>query len=307
MSVLSAIPELQSCGRLLENDEEKLGLMISTYNPLSNIALMRMTMEHQGYLLLRNYLDREEVREARRFILETLKSEGQLDPGAEVMEGVPLPGTKLWFRPELAQKNNLPLHRLLYAHDGNLMRFFNAFLGGDVLHFDFTWLRCISPGMQATPSHCDIVFMGRGTRRLYTAWVPLGDVDFSMGGLMVLEGSHTNESIRSTYGQLDVDAYCSNEADDPALTANGMNGWLSEDPNAIRSQLGGRWLTAEYEMGDVVVFCMDLVHGGTDNRSERLRISSDSRYQLAADKVDDRWIGENPPGHSRAGKRGRIC
>jgi hypothetical protein len=52
---------------------------------------------------------------------------------------------------------------------------------------------------------------------------------------------------------------------------------------------------------------MDLVHGGLDNRSHRLRLSSDSRYQLASEPIDERWVGENPPGHGSAGKRGRVC
>ena len=98
-----------------------------------------------------------------------------------------------------------------------------------------------------------------------------------------------------------------NRPDDPARTAGGLNGWLSDDPNHIRKQLGGRWLTAEYNIGDVVIFGMNIVHGGMDNRCDRLRLSSDSRYQLAGEPVDERWIGEDPPGHSSAGKRGRIC
>ncbi len=307
MSATLTLPELQSFGHILEDGAHELGLMTPTFDVLSNMNSARERMAQDGYLLLRNHLNKDEVLAARRFILEDLAREGQLDPDAPLMSGIPKVGAQMWFRPELAQKNNPPLQHLLYHRDGRLMQFFAEFLEGDILHFDFTWLRCISPGTKATPSHCDIVFMGRGTRRLYTAWIPLGDTDFSMGGLMVLEGSHTNEELRRTYGQHDVDAYCSNKSDDPALTANGLNGWLSEDPNQIRQQLGGRWLTAEYEMGDVVVFCMDLVHGGTDNRSNRLRISSDSRYQLASEEVDDRWVGENPPGHSMAGKLGRIC
>jgi hypothetical protein len=307
MPTASAFPVMQSCSHTLEGEDDKLGLMTSTHDAFASMKLVRERMKQDGYLVLRSHLDKEEVLAARRHVLEQLAAEGQLDPHASLMDGVPKPGTQLWFRPELAQKDNAPLQHLLYNPQGSLMRFFSAFLGGDILHFDFTWLRCISPGMTATPSHCDIVYMGRGTRNLYTAWIPLGETDFNMGGLMVLEGSHKNDRLRSTYGQRDVDSYCSNKPDDPALTANGLNGWLSEDPNHIREQLGGRWLTAEYKVGDVVVFCMDLVHGGLDNWSNRLRISSDSRYQLASEPADDRWIGENPPGHSMAGKRGRIC
>ena len=149
--------------------------------------------------------------------------------------------------------------------------------------------------------------MGRGTRRLFTAWVPLGNADFETGGLCVLEGSHTNERLHQTYCRRDVDSYCENHPNDKALTANGNNGWLSDDPNKIRRQLGNRWLVAEYEPGDMVVFGMEMVHGGLDNRSDRLRLSSDSRYQLASEPVDERWVGDNPPGHSAAGKRGRVC
>jgi hypothetical protein len=301
-----AVPEMYSCGHRLDDEDNKLGLLTSTNKGSDQVGALRERMSEDGYLFLRGYLDRAEVLAARRHVLEQLSAEGQLDTLAPLMEGVPKQGTKLFFQPELAQKNNPPLQQLLYDPQGRLMQFFSSFLGGQVRHFDFTWLRCISPG-PGTPSHCDIVYMGRGTRNLYTAWVPLGDVDFMMGGLMILEGSHKHKGLKNTYGKRDVDTYCSNKPDDPDRTANGLNGWLSDNPNKIRQSLGGRWLTSEYETGDVVIFCMDIVHGGMDNRSQRLRISSDSRYQLASEPADDRWIGENPPGHSSAGKRGRIC
>jgi ectoine hydroxylase-related dioxygenase (phytanoyl-CoA dioxygenase family) len=307
MATSLALPAMRSCGHTLDEGEDKLGLLTSTHDALANMDLARERMEQDNYLLLRGLLDKEDVLAARRHILEQLAAEEQLDPSAPLMQGVPRPGAQMTFRPELAQKNNPPLQHLLYNPEGSLMRFFATFLKGAILHFDFTWLRCISPGNNGTPSHCDIVYMGRGTHSLYTAWVPLGETDFNLGGLMILEGSHGNERLRGTYGQRDVDQYCSNRPDDPARTASGLNGWLSDDPNHIRRQLGGRWLTAEYNVGDVVIFSMHLVHGGMDNRSERLRLSSDSRYQLAGEPVDERWIGENPPGHGTAGKRGRIC
>ena len=307
MATSLALPAMRSCGHTLDEGEDKLGLLTSTHDALANMDLARERMEQDNYLLLRGLLEKEDVLAARRHILEQLTAEGQLDPSAPLMQGVPRPGAQMTFRPELAQKNNPPLQHLLYNPEGSLMRFFATFLKGAILHFDFTWLRCISPGNNGTPSHCDIVYMGRGTHSLYTAWTPVGDIDFEQGGLMILEGSHGNERLRGTYGQRDVDQYCSNRPDDPARTASGLNGWLSDDPNHIRRQLGGRWLTAEYNVGDVVIFSMHLVHGGMDNRSERLRLSSDSRYQLAGEPVDERWIGENPPGHGTAGKRGRIC
>lgn len=306
MTTLCTFPAMYCRGHKLDDEDGKLGLLTSIPDAHAGRDLLQSNMAENGYLFLRDFLEISEVLAARRHVLEQLAAEGQLDPSVPLMEGVPKLGAKLYFQPELAQKNNRPLQHLLYHPAGRLMSFFSSFLGGKILHFDFTWLRCISPGL-GTPSHCDIVYMGRGTRKLYTAWVPLGEVDLEMGGLMILEGSHKNKRLRNTYGQRDVDSYCTNKPDDSAKKDRGRNGWLSEDPNKIRQSLGGRWLTAEYNLGDVVIFCMDTVHGGLDNRSNRLRISSDSRYQLANEPTDDRWVGENPPGHGAAGKRGRIC
>lgn len=303
MASVALLPELWSCG--IHLDDNYVGLMQEA-DPTAPVAALQPQMEADGYLLLRGLLSPDKVLAARRRVMQQLSDAGQLDPNKPMMDGVPRPGTKLYFQPELAQKNNPELQELLYAEDGELMSFFHRFLAGPVRHFDFTWLRCITPG-PGTPSHCDIVYMGRGTRRLYTAWVPLGTADLETGGLMVLEGSHTNERLQQTYGQRDVDLYCENRPDDKARTSSGYNGFLSPDGNKVRRQLGERWLVAEYEPGDAVVFCMDLVHGGLDNRSNRLRLSSDSRYQLASEPVDERWVGENPPGHGSAGKRGRIC
>jgi hypothetical protein len=303
---IETFPAIYSCGHELETGDDKLGHLREANALLGDPEALQERMAEDGYLLLRGYLDADEVLAARRHVLEQLAAQGQLDPAYPLMEAMPKPGTKLFFQPELAQKNNQALHRLLYHPQGRLMNFFQSFLGGAVRSFDFTWLRCISPG-PGTPTHCDIVYMGRGTRRLYTAWIPLGNVDYETGGLMMLEGSHKNERLRSTYGQKDVDAYCTNHPDDPARTANGYNGWLSEDPNQIRRSLGGRWLASEYQPGDVMIFCMDIAHGGMDNRSSHLRLSSDSRYQLASEPIDERWVGENPPGHGAAGKKGRVC
>ncbi|MBM3281064.1 MAG: phytanoyl-CoA dioxygenase family protein, partial [Candidatus Handelsmanbacteria bacterium] len=68
-----------------------------------------------------------------------------------------------------------------------------------------------------------------------------------------------------------------------------------------------RWLSAEYQMGDLLVFSMYTLHASTDNHTDRIRISSDSRYQLASEPVDDRWIGEDPPIHGIRAKRGMVC
>ena len=62
-----------------------------------------------------------------------------------------------------------------------------------------------------------------------------------------------------------------------------------------------------YCPGDVVVFHIGTIHGGLDNQSRRVRLSTDSRYQRASELADERWTGENPIGHGADARRGIIC
>jgi ectoine hydroxylase-related dioxygenase (phytanoyl-CoA dioxygenase family) len=151
--------------------------------------------------------------------------------------------------------------------------------------------------------------MGRGTENLYTGWTPMGDISFEQGGLMMLEHSHRLERVRSTYGQMDVDSYCENRPSGE-LYARGEKRWsghLSRNAPRLREKLSGRWLTTEFRAGDLLTFGMFTIHASLDNQSDRVRLSSDSRYQLASEPADERWVGEQPMAHGPAGRRGRIC
>jgi hypothetical protein len=269
-------------------------------------ASMRARMEEDGYLYFPGCLDRDAVLRVRRETLEQLQKAGILDPAHPLMDGVCRPDVELKFSPELVAQS-ASIRKVLYA--GPLMRIMECFFGEPVRHFDYTWYRTVSKG-KATQPHCDIVYMGRGTRQLYTAWVPYGEVPVDLGGLMVLENSHKVTPVRcANYLKKDVDTYCVNR---PAPNTPKPNSWLfdgtlSKRPDLIRAKLGGRWLTANYQPGDFIMFGMALVHAGLDNHTHRLRLSSDSRYQKASEPADERWIGENPPGHGPHVHKGVIC
>src|SRR6266542_172022 len=165
-----------------------------------NVAALRERMVEDGYVFLPGYLDRQEVLTARRALCTKLAEPGLLQParpGYAVEEAILIAGASL---ADAGVKNAdvaaecAELQGMLYAYDGRMMRFHRAFLGGDVKHYDYTWLRVVRPG-KGTTSHCDIVFMGRGTSKLYTAWTPLGDIDRTLGGLIVLEGSHKKDDL----------------------------------------------------------------------------------------------------------------
>lgn len=129
---------------------------------------------------------------------------------------------------------------------------------------------------------------------------------------MILEKSHLHQRLNNNYGQKDVDKFCVNKkgAGYTGMGGGGNitnGGWLSKSPVKLRANLGGRWLTAQYRAGDLLTFTVKTIHASIDNQSRQIRLSSDSRYQLASEAVDERWIGENPIAHGPEGKREMIC
>ena len=302
-------------------DSALLGELRDASSALGDREALHRCMARDGYLYLPGFLDREEVMAARMSVLSRLSAKGLIDHSHPLEEGVLKPDIETSFSPDLA-RDNPELDAVVYS--GRMIEFYELFLGGPVRHFDYTWFRAKSPNSaNATQPHCDIVFMGRGTRNLYTSWTPLGDIPLGMGGLMILEGSHLRKEILDDYARTDVDAYCDEgeaaaivaraRAEDRQLTAEEHRGirWDSRghfaDALGLRQQLGGRWLTAEFRMGDLLVFSMFTMHASTDNHTRRIRLSSDTRYQLASEPVDERWIGEDPPAHGIHSKRGLIC
>ena len=138
-----------------------------------------------------------------------------------------------------------------------------------------------------------------------TAWIPLGDLEPEQGTLMVLPRSHADEAydaVRTRYGALDVDRDAPN---DPRAS-----GHLTDCPDSWRKKDGMRvawdhdavlsatpaaarraWASEAFCMGDVVVFGMETLHMSTTNLGGDFRISCDTRWQPAADPVDERWAG----------------
>ena len=323
-----AIPQLTYNGEPLAM--EQVGLLRRSDEVVGDRDELWRRMEEDGYLFLPGYLDREEVVAAREELCDRLYKAGMLNPDYPAIEGVIATGEKIVgeatgaFMPVLA-KGNAPLEKVIY--DGAMMAFYEFFLGGPVRHYDYTWFRAKQPGIStATTPHCDIVYMGRGTKALHTSWTPFSDVPYEMGGLMVLEGSHKIAALKQGYGQTDVDMYCEDDGREARAVVEGAqregreltgeesqkirwnsSGAYSNDAIAVREELQRRWLTAEYRMGDLLVFCMYLLHASSDNQTDRIRLSSDSRYQLASEPVDERWIGDDPPAHGIRAKQGMVC
>ena len=299
---------LSSAGHELDTSSEAFGFVRSSADCLGRPEELARRLADDGYLYIPGFFDPALILAARAAVIERLAAEGSLDPACPAHEAVAFPDRKFSYRGDLA-RHNAPVERVVYGPE--LLGFYQNLFGEPVRHFDHTWFRAVSRGMGTTP-HCDLVYMGRGTHQLLTCWIPYGDIPLEMGGLILLEDSHRKSARLKTYLEVDVDAFCENRPKqvEKVKVKGGWShpGFLSKNPASLRAKLGGRWLTApEWKLGDFVTFGMTIVQGGLDNQTDRLRFSSDTRYQRASQPVDERWVGANPPANTLAGKRGRVC
>ncbi len=78
------------------------------------------------------------------------------------------------------------------------------------------------------------------------------------------------------------------------------NGWISTNLVEMANRFKSRWLIADYEAGDMVIHSPYMIHAATHNNDplNRIRLSTDIRYQCVDDAIDQRWaknwaVGDN--------------
>ena len=233
--------------------------------------VLRERFEEDGYLFLRGLLPQDAVLEARQRVLSRFEAERSI------------PELRRWARHD-------PAVTAVIEHP-SLFGLTTELLESPAMTYSFKWMRVVGKA-HGTGAHCDAVYMGRGSRHVRTVWIPFGDVPVEQGTLAVCEASHRLEAFRrihETYGRLDVDR------DRVADT-----GWLTDEP----LELDGKWRTADFVAGDVIVFGLHTLHGSTANLTDELRVSCDVRFQPANEAADERWIGDEPVGHTAFGVGG---
>jgi len=259
-----------------------LGRLREANEILADVEALRERMQEDGYLLIRGLFEREQVLAARQQIVEALVREGQIDTSRPLLDAYAAPGKRGGFKGGENECTAAPAFQELVSSPP-IMRFFDRFLGGPSRGYDYKWMRIIGPGSN-TGAHYDVVYMGRGTQNLYTCWTPLGDVSLELGPLALLVGPPRFDHVKETYRRRDVDR-------------DHVTGWFSNDPVELVDTFGGQWQTSEFQAGDVLIFTMFTMHASINNTSDRFRISSDARYQLASDPIDERWVGPKPKAH----------
>ena len=237
--------------------------------------LLRQRLDEDGYLLLRAFHKRADVLAARHEICQALHASGELVPGTDIDHAIAVDGAQGL---NMAKRTDQPFEAYCDLVAGQQrLDFFAKFFGEAAMTLDHKWLRTFPPGTKGTNCHCDTVYMSEGSKQLHTIWTPIGDVAYQHGPLMILPGSHRCEAIVNTYGQTN--------------SHQGTPGPFSSDAKRTAELTGCTWSTAEFQAGDILLFGMHLMHASLSNTSKAFRISTDNRYQPAADPVDQRHMG----------------
>ncbi|KAL3139237.1 hypothetical protein ABBQ32_006007 [Trebouxia sp. C0010 RCD-2024] len=200
-------------------------------------------LARDGYLLLRNFLPADRLSQAHAFLLNELH---RWKPDSCTTQGMTVAGKRnlgLLQRQDLAAA--APVKRVLEALE--LFELMETLMQvPQVLTSGYKWLRAVSQG-EFTGVHIDKVFLGRGSPRVLTAWVPLGQVDVEDGAMMVCRGSHRMRSfakLKAGYGQSQVGA------------DGTQSGWYSDNGADLAHMINPHavdWRTTDFKAGDIVV------------------------------------------------------
>ena len=289
---------LTSRGHSLDPSSETFGELRSSAAQLDDVAALRANLAEDGYLFLPGFFHRDEVLAGRDEFLRRLRGKGALHSDLPEYEGIASTEVVTVSQAE-AMRGNEAVRKIVFS--SALTGFYERLLGGPIRAYDHVWVRLIRPGWGTAP-HCDLPYMGRGTRQVMTAWIPYRDTSLELGGLIMLEKSHLQANRIHKYLNNDADTFCVNRN-----AYRHMPSHLSSNPVSLREKFGGRWLTTEFRAGDLLTFGMTTIHASLDNQTAAYRLSTDTRYQLASEPIDERWVGSDTHEWAEKNRVNQIC
>ena len=228
---------------------------------LDDSDTLNSAFDQRGYLFLRDVLDTSEVQAVKNDLVQELQRQGFVKPGSS---------DPIWTGRDLVELDDERLYALDYyaklLDTDVTQEFFERLFREPVYTFRSCTLRYTVPNDEThgSPPHQDHVYI-RHTTDFRTFWIPLMEIDRDMGGLAVAEGAH-RLGLREHVEQ-DVYSYVLKGRKQKGVALDGIT-----EP----------WLTATYRPGDVLVFHPHLLHWGTPNRTDKIRLSVDVRVQPAS-------------------------
>ncbi|KAL1607555.1 hypothetical protein SLS59_002523 [Nothophoma quercina] len=267
-----------------------------------------------GYVFLKGLLPREDVLEARKEYFSTLAPSGVLKPGTQPVEGVfdpaknpaDYPGigagatggngrpgeeTAKQFVDLALQAHYADWYKEKFCKHPVLKEFIARMTGwGDenTLAVRRSLLRNNTPGNKAIGVHYDQIFLRYGEPTSVTAWVPMGDVSLTGGGLIYLENGNIESTTdvkpghtlgREVEADFTAKAKASGLTDEQAKYAFNQNmlstGLLADGAKEYSETFNRRW----------------LIHASTMNYDPTnvIRVGTDLRFVDSSKPWDKRW------------------
>ena len=238
-----------------------LGRLVESNEYLDNSSKLAAILDDQGYLFFRGVLDRAEVDRVKNDMVSVLQGQGLVKLGQR---------EPLWSGKDLESLQDDDLYALeSYGAlcEGSAKKVADKVFGGSAFMFKGPTLRYSLPSDAAhvTPAHQDYFFI-RANDEFRTLWMPLMEIDESVGGLVVAAGSHKS-GLRDHVERDDVFSY--------VLKGRKQKGVALED-------IAPPWLTTDYKPGDLLMFHSLTLHWALPNTSDRIRLSIDTRAQPAS-------------------------
>jgi len=237
-------------------DPEEIRHNVKPFNEVSvrNIDAIRKTLQNDGAVHIKNIFPENLVLAARRVFLKTLESfvEFDKDRGDAYFK----PGSRghllTGYRPLTHHKDVLSLITSKYLVD-----IFRDILDGDPATFDTKWARSFTKD-EFTDWHSDWYRFASVKGPMYTAWIPLGNYKVDEGVLMVAEKSHLLKDYREEDSMIE----------------------LPKSFVWFKHQCTKR--VSDVRIGDAIIFDIRTIHCSTKNKTDRMRVSIDTRWQLAS-------------------------
>lgn len=262
------IRRLSSNGVTVTLDPARAGWMRESSDVAGQPAELRRRFWSDGYLLLRGVLDRSDVLDIRADYFERLERHDAVHGGRG-----PAYGTAGHPAHELVRSPAFDA----FTRNARLLELAEVLLAAPVELIPRRIVRHFAPhGPQASRAHLDYDYLDQGSDQIVTAWITLGDCPVERGGLVYLEGSQGAEPA-----QLDALRPYTDRPHDVRPVSN--------DLDRTAAALGGRWLCANFEAGDVALHTARIVHASLDNVSDVPRLSTDLRFRRVGDAADQRW------------------
>ncbi|MCY4092158.1 MAG: phytanoyl-CoA dioxygenase family protein [Caldilineaceae bacterium] len=245
---------------------------------LGDGARLRDTLHEEGYLFLRRLVDPQQIATVKQDIMRILREHHIIeDDGADdpMWSGGPHPteGEYMAFYDKIARMDSF----VQLAESPEIVALMEGIFDGPVQVWTQRLIRVMYPDPDAPApiglgAHQDGNFrFGYQSQSFNACWMPLMEINQELGGLAVSPGSHIRGELDHGGGSVASSAKGVKEKKVFGLDAESRS-----------------WVTSDFEPGDAVIFTSLTVHRGILNRSDRIRLSCDFRYQRVDDSAS--WL-----------------